>query len=193
LSLRALCGVDRRAHAYRPASGPPSSDGGSRTKYGRPRLARLSDGRLTYRLKTPWPDGTTHAVMERVDLLERLAALVPAPRVHGIHFYDVLVPAAKWRPHVVPWISRPSDAGVSQCPRCLRSMRIIVAIHALRPARKILESLGLPCPASGARPPNRQPTRRLANGSLCPPPTCVSNELILSVSIVHFAIPTPGF
>ena len=36
------------------------------------RLEALSDGRLAYRLKTPWRDGTTHVVMERRELLERL-------------------------------------------------------------------------------------------------------------------------
>ena len=33
---------------------------------------------------------------------EKLAALVPRPHVHTIHFYGVLAPAAKWRPLIVP-------------------------------------------------------------------------------------------
>jgi hypothetical protein len=37
------------------------------------RLEALRDGRLTYRLKTRWRDGTTHVLMERHELLERLA------------------------------------------------------------------------------------------------------------------------
>jgi hypothetical protein len=40
------------------------------------RLEALPGGRLLYRLKTPWRDGTTHAVFEPLELIERLAALV---------------------------------------------------------------------------------------------------------------------
>jgi hypothetical protein len=52
---------------------------------GRPPVAaeRLSfppDGRLIYRLKRRWRDGTTHVIFEPLELIEKLAALVPAPR-----------------------------------------------------------------------------------------------------------------
>src|SRR5262245_52520456 len=36
------------------------------------RLERLSSGRLTYRMKTPWRDGTTQVVMSDGELLEKL-------------------------------------------------------------------------------------------------------------------------
>ncbi len=35
------------------------------------RLARRADGRLSYRLKTPWRDGTTHVVFEPQELMEK--------------------------------------------------------------------------------------------------------------------------
>jgi hypothetical protein len=41
-----------------------------------------SSGQVHYRLKTPYRDGTTHIVLEPVDFIARLAALVPPPRVH---------------------------------------------------------------------------------------------------------------
>ncbi|MBK7950724.1 MAG: transposase [Deltaproteobacteria bacterium] len=41
------------------------------------RLEPLTDGRLAYRFKTPWRDGTTHFVLERRELLERLRAADP--------------------------------------------------------------------------------------------------------------------
>ena len=44
------------------------------------RLSLLPDGRLLYRLKHRWRDGTTHVIYEPLELLERLAALVPPPR-----------------------------------------------------------------------------------------------------------------
>jgi len=33
-------------------------------------------------MKTPWRDGTTHVIMSDGELVEKLAALVPAPRFH---------------------------------------------------------------------------------------------------------------
>lgn len=65
------------------------------------RLVQLPDGRLTYRLKTPWRNGTTHVILEPLELLARLAALVPAPRVNLIRYYGVIGPAAKWRASIV--------------------------------------------------------------------------------------------
>jgi hypothetical protein len=66
------------------------------------RLSQLPDGRLSYRLKTPWRNGTTHVVFEPLEFVARLAVLVPAPRVNLIRFHGVLGPAAKWRASIVP-------------------------------------------------------------------------------------------
>jgi hypothetical protein len=43
--------------------------------------------RVTFALKTPWSGGTTHLEMTPVGFLERLAALVPRPRLHLIRFH----------------------------------------------------------------------------------------------------------
>ena len=59
------------------------------------RLALRSDGRLSYRLKTPWRNGTTHVLFEPLQLVERFAVLVPAPRLNLIRFHGLLGPAAK--------------------------------------------------------------------------------------------------
>lgn len=66
------------------------------------RLEELPDRRLAYRLKTPWRDGTTHVVMERHELLERLAPLIPPPRAHQVRYHGVLAPCASGRDRVVP-------------------------------------------------------------------------------------------
>lgn len=66
------------------------------------RLEAMADGRLAYRLKTPWRDGTTHVVMERRELLERLAPLIPPPRAHQVRYHGVLAPCASGRDRVVP-------------------------------------------------------------------------------------------
>jgi hypothetical protein len=66
------------------------------------RLEAMDDRRLAYRLKTRWRDGTTHVVMERHELLERLAPLIPPPRAHQVRYHGVLAPCASGRSHVVP-------------------------------------------------------------------------------------------
>jgi hypothetical protein len=54
------------------------------------------------RLKTAWHDGTTHIVMSPLEFMQRLAALVPRPRLHLIRFHGVLAPNAKLRAQVIP-------------------------------------------------------------------------------------------
>lgn len=59
-------------------------------------------GQVELKLKTPWRDGTSHLVMSPPEFMQRLAALVPRPRLHLIRFHGVLAPNAKLRPVVVP-------------------------------------------------------------------------------------------
>jgi hypothetical protein len=66
------------------------------------RLEAMAGGRLAYRLKTRWSDGTTHVVMKRHELLERLAPLIPPPRAHQVRYHGVLAPCACGRDRVVP-------------------------------------------------------------------------------------------
>ena len=54
------------------------------------------------KLKTAWRDGTTHLVISPLEFMQRLAALVPRPRLHLIRFHVVLAPNAKLRAQVVP-------------------------------------------------------------------------------------------
>ena len=54
------------------------------------------------KLKAVWRDGTTHIVMSPLEFMQRLAALVPRPRLHLIRFHGVLAPNAKLRALVVP-------------------------------------------------------------------------------------------
>ena len=61
-----------------------------------------SAGQVVRKLKTPWRDGTTHIVMSPLEFMQRLAALVPRPRLHLIRFHGVLAPNAKLRAMVVP-------------------------------------------------------------------------------------------
>jgi hypothetical protein len=53
-------------------------------------------------LKTPWRGGTTHLVLSALEFLQRLAALVPRPRLHLIRYHGVLAPNETLRARVVP-------------------------------------------------------------------------------------------
>jgi hypothetical protein len=53
-------------------------------------------------LETPWRDGTAHLVMSPLEFMQRLAALVPRPRLHLIRFHGVLARNAKLRALAVP-------------------------------------------------------------------------------------------
>ena len=57
------------------------------------RLSALPDGRLLYRLKRTWRDGTSAVIFERQDFMAKLAVLVPAPRApsRGITGYSALL------------------------------------------------------------------------------------------------------
>jgi hypothetical protein len=58
------------------------------------RLECLADGRLLYRLRHRWRDGTTHVVFEPQELLQRLVPLIPAPGAHQVRYHGVLAPCA---------------------------------------------------------------------------------------------------
>ena len=51
------------------------------------RLRRTDDGQVRLELRHPWADGTTHLLFDPVELLERLAALTPQPRINLILYY----------------------------------------------------------------------------------------------------------
>ncbi|MCC7112027.1 MAG: transposase [Deltaproteobacteria bacterium] len=84
------------------------------------RLSELPDGRVAYHMKRPLPalhgrpgeraklaaiggcDGRTHLVLTGVELLRKLAPLIPPPRQHLLRFHGVFAPNAKLRSQVVP-------------------------------------------------------------------------------------------
>jgi hypothetical protein len=74
------------------------------------RLKRHHDGQVVLQLKSPYHDGTTHIVMAPLEFMQRLAALVPRPRLHLIRFHGVLAPNAKLRPAIIPSASTDANA-----------------------------------------------------------------------------------
>jgi hypothetical protein len=77
------------------------------------RLSVLPDGHIAYEIKVP-TRRATHRVMTSVELLARLAALVPPPRYPLVRYHGVLAPHSKWREAVVP--RPPAHAAPATCP-----------------------------------------------------------------------------
>jgi len=94
------------------------------------RLVGLADGRLLYRLKKRWRDGTTHVIFEPMELMEKLAALVPPPRFNMVRNHGVLAPSAAWRRAVVP---APQERKSPSHPDCPGEKRCIVQRAAIHP------------------------------------------------------------
>jgi hypothetical protein len=75
---------------------------GARPALSPERLSALPDGRLAIKLKRPLADGRQTLELEPVELLRRLATLVPPPRAHLVRFHGTFGPASKWRAEIVP-------------------------------------------------------------------------------------------
>ena len=129
-------------------------------------------GDVVLQLKSLYWDGTTHIVMSPLEFMQRLAALVPRPRLNLIHFHGVLAPNAKLRAEVTPggpvtisdtaddlnpvthspsarmsWarlLKRVFDIDIEHCPHCGGTMKIVAAILESEVITKILAHLGLP-------------------------------------------------
>jgi hypothetical protein len=60
------------------------------------RLSVDTQGRVVYHYKQPFRDGSTHVVLEPLDFIARLAALVPRPRLNLTRFHGVFAPTTAW-------------------------------------------------------------------------------------------------
>jgi hypothetical protein len=81
------------------------------------RLSRFPDGRILYRLRHHWRDGTSHVIFDPMDLIGKLAALVPPPRFNLVRYNGILAPSARWRSRIVPVDPQDGDDPRS-CPGC---------------------------------------------------------------------------
>jgi len=60
------------------------------------RLRLTAEGQVVLQIRHPWSDGTTHLLFDPLELLERLAVLIPRPRINLILYHGVLGPRATW-------------------------------------------------------------------------------------------------
>jgi hypothetical protein len=59
--------------------------------------------RLLLTLKTEWSDGTTALLFDPIELLERLAALTPRPRINLVLYHGALASHSRWRARAVAY------------------------------------------------------------------------------------------
>jgi len=74
------------------------------------RIEQREDGEMVVRLRRAWSDGRSAFVFSPLEFLERLAALIPPPRIHQIHYHGVLAPRHRWRASVTP-AAEPRESG----------------------------------------------------------------------------------
>lgn len=137
------------------------------------RLKRLPDDKISYELKTPYKNGTTHVLFEPLDFIARLAALVPKPRVHLTRFHGVFAPNSKYRSEVTSqaqgkqnksegvndkrevneprkamnWamrLKRVFKIDITVCKRCHGAVKIIACIEDQHVIDKILAHINRP-------------------------------------------------
>ena len=136
------------------AGASPDRAYGARPAFAHARLAWTDDGRISYRLKRPWPDGRTHLVLEPVAFLRRLVGIIPPPRRHLVRYAGVFGPAAKARSQLralIPAVGA-DDAASSRCPASelpipLRARRLPWADL----LRRVFAEDILACPCGGRR------------------------------------------
>jgi Putative transposase len=86
---------------------------GARPALSLQRLPRLPGGRFAYRVKYARGGRAKHRVMTSMELLARLAALIPPPRHPLVGYSGVIAPRSAWRKDVVP---KPlADGGSTTC------------------------------------------------------------------------------
>jgi len=77
------------------------------------RLHETMDGKYAFEVKAPWSDGTRIIFFSGEELVARLSALFPPPRMHLVHYFGVLAPNARLRKQVVP--EAPEDPEGDPC------------------------------------------------------------------------------
>ena len=99
---------------------------------------------MRYTLKAPYRDGTTHIVLEQLDLMARLAALVPPSRMHLTRFHGVFAPHSKLITlchATMTWaqrLKRVFGIEINTCTCCGGQLKVIASIEEPEVITKIL-------------------------------------------------------
>ena len=74
------------------------------------RLHALSDDLYRYEFRRPWRDGTVAIELSGQELIEKLIALIPAPRANLVRYHGTLAPNARLRAKIVPRVAEAPSA-----------------------------------------------------------------------------------
>jgi len=80
------------------------------------RLEQDATGDLLYTFTHPWSDGTTGIRLAPLELLEKLAALVPLPHVHLVRYGGCLAPHSHLRGAILPTLRQQGIDEPEACP-----------------------------------------------------------------------------
>jgi hypothetical protein len=83
----------------------------ARPPFAAERLEELDAHRLIYHLPKPGPEGRTQLILSPLELLERIAALLPPPRQHRHRFVHSVKAAGSWQENPLAW--RPPTPGTA--------------------------------------------------------------------------------
>jgi hypothetical protein len=117
----------------------------------RARRSETPAGLIRVTVKRPWADGTAGVTFTPLELVERLAALVPPPRAHLVQTHGVLAGRSAWRREVVstPPASDPTHrAPLSNGSTPCRSARYLTWAELLW---RVFAVDGCRCPTCGGR------------------------------------------
>lgn len=79
-------------------------------------LERERDGTLLLRLRRTWRDGTRAVRFSPIELLEKLAAMIPKPRINLLVYHGAFAPNARGRPDAVRRAHEGAADGASTPP-----------------------------------------------------------------------------
>jgi hypothetical protein len=117
------------------------------------RIHLTPEGRVVLELRHRWADGTTHLVFDPMELLERLAALTPRPRINLLLYYGVLGARSAWRSRLAEPGSATGGHVSGHDPRASRRAAVAPRTNRLW-AELMQRSFGfdvLACPRCGDR------------------------------------------
>jgi uncharacterized Zn finger protein (UPF0148 family) len=117
------------------------------------RIEMLDEHRLLYHLTKPMHDGRTCVRLNPLELIGRIAALVPAPRAHRHRYYGVLAPNARLRSAVTALIDDtqvPSETGPVGAEQPDGSKRSPARYLWAMLLARIYEAFPLACPVCGS-------------------------------------------
>lgn len=146
------------------------------------RMSETPEGKILYKLKTRYSDGTTHILFDPMEFVEKVVALIPPPRANLLRYHGLLAPNSKMRSRIIPedaekkrqkkeypaqskWaelLKRSFAIEILRCSHCGGKMNVISTIQDPAVAKRILDSMGI-----AAEPPVMAPPRAPPQQELC--------------------------